>query len=210
MGESMKLPISESSPPALVEYYPEGRVLLIENGQMSEAGEEMSENIIVHYDKDEPDARSLVVAIRIDSAEFVLRPFADAILAKYGVWRETEAGWDSNALLKRKTEMQASAKYPIWESPPPARVEYCPDRRSLLIDSGLVGVVSTEMAQDIIVHYDKDEPNAPSSAVAIRIDRAEYVLKPFVDAILAKYGVTRDGEQEPVDIPSKADVVLGD
>ena len=42
------------------------------------------------------------------------------------------------------------------------------------------------LAQDVIVHYDKDDDNAPSSAVAIRIDSAEYVLKPFLDAILAK------------------------
>ena len=50
------------------------------------------------------------------------------------------------------------------------------------------------MAQDINVHYNRDEPDAPSSPVTIRIDSAEHVLKPFVDAILAKYGVNRDLE----------------
>ena len=46
------------------------------------------------------------------------------------------------------------------------------------------------MAKDIHILYDKDDDHAPSwSAVAIRIDCAEVVLKPFVDAILAKYGV---------------------
>ena len=50
------------------------------------------------------------------------------------------------------------------------------------------------MAENIIVHYDKDEPDEECSAVAIRIDSAEYVLKPFVDAILAKYGVERRPE----------------
>lgn len=90
MGESVKAHIWESPPPALVEYFPEGQVLLIENGQRSAAGEEMSENIIVHYDKDEPDAPSSAVAIRIDSAEHVLRPFVDAILAKYGLTRDVE------------------------------------------------------------------------------------------------------------------------
>ena len=39
------------------------------------------------------------------------------------------------------------------------------------------------------MHYDKDDDHAPASVVAIRIDRAEVVLKPFVDAILAKYGL---------------------
>ena len=42
------------------------------------------------------------------------------------------------------------------------------------------------MAEDILVYYDKDDEAA---AVALCIDRAEQVLKPFVDAILAKYGV---------------------
>ena len=50
------------------------------------------------------------------------------------------------------------------------------------------------MSEHVIVHHDKDEPDAPSSAVAIRIDRAEYVLKPFVGAILAKHGLKREEE----------------
>jgi hypothetical protein len=33
-----------------------------------------------------------------------------------------------------------------------------------------------------------EDDQAQASAVAIRIDRAERALKPFVDAILAKYG----------------------
>ena len=66
------------------------------------------------------------------------------------------------------------------------------------------------LAQDVIVHYDKDDDNAPSSAVAIRIDSAEYVLKPFQDAILAKNGIKREAEEEPVGNPSKADAALGD
>ncbi len=90
MEKSVKWPVRESKPPALVDYYPEGQILLIENGQKSAAGEEMSEDVIVHYDKDEPDAPSSAVAIRIDRAEYVLKPFVDAILAKYGLKREEE------------------------------------------------------------------------------------------------------------------------
>lgn len=194
MGESVKYPAEELMPAALVEYYPEGQVLLIGTGQKSAAGEEMSENIIVHYDTDDHDARSLVVAIRIDSAEFVLRPFADAILAKYGVWREPESDREREARLKRKAALEASAKYPLWKSPPPAQVEYCPERRSLFFDSGRVSVIGITMAENILVHYDKDETDQQCSAVAIRIDSAEHVLKPFVDAILAKYGVKREAE----------------
>ena len=91
MGNSMRYTIEESMPVALVEYYPEVQVLLIETGQKSAAGEEFASDIIVHYDRDEDDEPSLVVAIQIDSAELLLRPFADKILAKYGVWREPES-----------------------------------------------------------------------------------------------------------------------
>ena len=52
------------------------------------------------------------------------------------------------------------------------------------------------MAENIIVHYDKDEPDEQCAAVAIRIDNAEYVLKPFVEAVLAKYGVNTETEEE--------------
>ena len=100
MGQSVKYPVRESLPPALVEYHPDGQILLIENRQKSAAGEEMSENIIVHYDKDNDDERSSAVAIRIDCAEYVLKPFVDAILAKYGVKREqrrrTISRWIAN------------------------------------------------------------------------------------------------------------------
>ena len=94
-------------------------------------------------------------------------------------------------------------KYPTWESPPPAQVEYNPEYQVLLIETGQVSEVGEEIAEHIVVHYDKDDDHAPSSAVAIRIDCAEYVLKPFVDAILAKYGVKR--EQEPASRQPQSD-----
>ena len=63
----------------------------------------------------------------------------------------------------------------------------------LLIGNGQSRAVREEMAQGILVLYDKDVDTGPTSAVAIRIDDAETVLKPFVDAILAKYA----GNSEP-------------
>ena len=90
--------------------------------------------------------------------------------------------------------MAESVKYPAWQSPPPAIVEYNPEFQILFIWTGEKSAAGGEMAKDIIVHYDKDEDNERSSAVAIHIDSAEHVLKPFVDAILAKYGVKRESE----------------
>ena len=190
----MKYQICESQPAAIVEYYSDGQILLIDSCQKSAAGEEMSESIIAHYDKDEDNEPSLVVAIFIDSAEFVLRLFADAILAKHGIWREPESGREREARLKRKAALEATAKYPLWKSPHPARVKYNPERDSLFIDSGRAGVVGQEMAENIIVHYDKDKTDERCSAVAIRIDSAERVLKPFVAAILKRHGVEREEE----------------
>lgn len=89
MDRDLNLPSWEPAPPTRVEYYPEGQVLFIENGRQGVVGEEMAENVIVHYDKDD-SAFASVIAIRIDSAEHVLKPFVDAILAKYGVKRESE------------------------------------------------------------------------------------------------------------------------
>ena len=194
MGDSMKYPVEGSVSATLVEYYPDWQILFIETGRKSAAGEEFASDIIVHYDKDEDDEPSFVVAIHIDSAELLLRPFADAILAKYGIWREPESDRERDARLKRKAALEATAKYPLRKSLPPARVEYNSERDSLFIDSGRAGVVGQEMAENIIVHYDKDKPDERCSAVAIRVDSAERVLKPFVDAILKKHGVEQDEE----------------
>lgn len=194
MERTVNYPVRESKLPAIVEYYSELHILFIWTGRKSAAGEEFASDIIVHYDKDEDDEPSFVVAIHIDSAELLLRPFADKVLAKYGIWREPESEREREARLKRKAALEATAKYPLRKSLPPARVEYNPEHDSLFIDSGRAGVVSQEMAKNIIVHYDKDKPDERCSAVAIRIDHAEFVLKPFVDAFLAKYGVNRQEE----------------
>ena len=90
MAESVEYPVWQSPPPAIVEYNPELQILFIWTGEKSAAGEEIAEGITVHYDKDDDDDRCSAVAIHIDSAEHVLKPFVDAILAKYGVKRESE------------------------------------------------------------------------------------------------------------------------
>ena len=84
---------------------------------------------------------------------------------------------------------------PDWEPVSPAQVEYIPESQVLLIENGHDSAVGDEFAEHIIVHYDNDDVSAPASLTAIRIDHAEYVLKPFVDAILAKYGVSVDAAQ---------------
>ena len=82
-----------------------------------------------------------------------------------------------------------------WKPAPPAQVEYIPESQVLFIENGQDSAVGDDFAEHIIVHYDNDDAAAPSSLTAIRIDHAEYVLKPFVDAILAKYGVSLDSAE---------------
>ncbi len=88
--------------------------------------------------------------------------------------------------------MEHTIKIDELEPLPQAKVVYSPEDQVLFIENGESSAVGEEMAQDVLVLYDRDDDNAPASAVAVRIDCAEHVLKPFVDAILAKYGVSPD------------------
>ena len=101
---------------------------------------------------------------------------------------------------------------PDWKPAPPARVEYIPESQVLFIENGLESEVGDDFAEHIVVHYDNDDVNAPASLTAIRIDHAEYVLKPFVDAILAKYGVSSDAAkvQKHVKSQTGAEVAQAD
>ena len=60
--------------------------------------------------------------------------------------------------------------------------------QSILIENGEASEFSKEMAKDIHVLYGKEYDGGEwLASVGIRIDHAETVLKPFVDAILARY-----------------------
>lgn len=84
-----------------------------------------------------------------------------------------------------------------WTPAQPAQVEYIPESQVLFIENGQDSAIGDDFAEHIIVHYDDDDDDvaAPASLTAIRIDHAEYVLKPFVDAILAKYGISPEATQ---------------
>ena len=72
----------EALPKPTVVYVAETETLYIENGRVREDAEEMADGVLVYYGKhDEASA----VALCIEPAEIVLKPFVDAILAKYGV-----------------------------------------------------------------------------------------------------------------------------
>ena len=65
-------------------------------------------------------------------------------------------------------------------------VKYFPETQWLWIDSGKPLGEGETIANGVVVFYGKGDA---TQAEGIRIEFAEDVLKPFVDAILAKYGV---------------------
>ncbi len=87
---------------------------------------------------------------------------------------------------------------------PQARVVYDPAQDILLIESGEKSAIGEEMAEGIIVHYNKDDETAATDeavrAVAIFIDGAEAALKPFVDAILKKHGTKLGTLQNGIEV----------
>ena len=183
-------------PTANVIYSPPNEVLFIENGQSSAVGETIAGGLVVFYDKDSDDARCHVVAIRIDWSEWVLKPFVDAILTKHGAIPESNPELD-NRMIKRVRTMPVSGPASQFELEPEPLpdVTYTPSSGALLIENGEPSAVGETIAKDVAVFYDKDVEDSWSSAVAIRIDRAEWVLKPFVDAILAKHGIKSEQQQ---------------
>ncbi|MCY3543844.1 MAG: hypothetical protein OXH22_07370 [Chloroflexi bacterium] len=83
MAEPISVPQEiDALPEATVKYWADDQVLEIHNGKALGDGEEIAQFITVFYDRENENE---VVAVRLDLAEYVLKPFVDAILAKYGV-----------------------------------------------------------------------------------------------------------------------------
>ncbi len=187
MGQTVKRAASPQLPEARVVYEPEYQVLDIYNGQPSEVGEEMARDIHVMYDRDFDNAPTSAVTILVTSAESVLQPFVDAVLAKHDIPSEPELGQRPKKGFRETVITQIRGNE--WALAPYSGAVYDSASQILLIENGEACEVSKEMAKDVHVLYGKDyDGGAWLAAVAIRIDHAEIVLKPFVDAILAKYG----------------------
>ena len=70
-----------SEPEPIVRYFPETQSLWIESGKQLGQGETIAKGVVVFYDKEDD---TLAEGVRIEFAEHVLKPFVDAIIAKYG------------------------------------------------------------------------------------------------------------------------------
>ena len=74
-------------------------------------------------------------------------------------------------------------------------VKYFPETQSLWIDSGNQLGEGETIAKGVVVFYSKEDDTL---AEGVRIEFAEHVLKPFVDATIAKYGSSPERRKNPV------------
>ena len=80
--------------------------------------------------------------------------------------------------------MAKQVKHTQRDVEPEPVVRYFPETQSLWIDSGKSLGEGETIAKGVVVFYGKDDDTA---AEGVRIELAEHVLKPFVDAIIARY-----------------------
>lgn len=92
--------------------------------------------------------------------------------------------------------VESTVNHPEMESSQPANVSYLVSD-TLFIQTDKPFAEGEEIAQGVTVFYGKENPN---EVVGIMIDGAEAVLKPFVDAVLAKRN-----QSKPSDYDSPSD-----
>ena len=81
MVERVKDPQQTFEPEPVVRYFPETQSLWIDSGKQLGEGETIAKGVVVFYNKGD---NTLAEGVRIELAEHVLKPFVDAIVAKYG------------------------------------------------------------------------------------------------------------------------------
>ncbi len=74
---------------AVVKYYADTETLYITNGKPFGEGDNVAKDVVVFYDQEK---ECEVVGLYIECAEWVLKPFVDAILAKHGISKVGTSG----------------------------------------------------------------------------------------------------------------------
>ena len=80
MGKRAKHDQNDFEPEPVVKYFPETQSLWIDSGQTLGEGETIAKGVVVFYGKDDS---TIAEGVRIELAEHTLKPFVDAIVAKY-------------------------------------------------------------------------------------------------------------------------------
>lgn len=182
----------ESLPPPAVIYTPETQTLVVDTGKPSEVGEEIANDLVVFY-----DPANNAVSFVLESAEFLLKPLVDAVLAEgrgesNPPVRRSVGGQDSLAKEGPQIRREAPAN-PIsaafgLEPLPDLIVEYYPDTETLILDTGARWSDGAEIARGLTVFYDADHAaDLDNNAAGFRVESAALLLKPLVDAALDKY-----------------------
>ena len=81
MAKRAMSPQKVSDPEPVVRYFPETQSLWIDSGKQLGEGETIAKGVVVFYNREDD---TLAEGVRIELAEHVLKPFVDAIVAKYG------------------------------------------------------------------------------------------------------------------------------
>ena len=81
MAKRAMNPQKDSEPEPVVRYFPETQSLWIDSGKQLGEGETIAKGVVVFYNREDD---TLAEGVRIELAEHVLKPFVDAIIAKYG------------------------------------------------------------------------------------------------------------------------------
>lgn len=181
-----------SLPQPAVAYTPETQTLVVDTGKPSEIGAEIANDLVVFY-----DPANNAVSFVLESAEFLLKPLVDAVLAEgrgesNPPVRRSVGGQDSRAKEGPQIRRAAPAN-PIatafgLEPLPDLIVEYYPDTETLILDTGARWSEGAEIARGLTVFYDADHIAEPdNNAAGFRLESARLLLKPLVDAALDKY-----------------------
>ena len=95
----------QTLPSAAVGYATEGDAIFIQTGKRVGDGEEIADGVVVLYD----EGGTNVVGVTIMGAEGVLKPFVDAIPAKYGLTAKGPANHDHRSEdLKERRQCSGS------------------------------------------------------------------------------------------------------
>ena len=178
-------------PPPAVIYTPETQTLGVDTGKPSEVGAEIANDLVVFY-----DPANNAVSFTLESAEFLLKPLVDAVLAESRgesnpPVRRSIGGQDRRAKEGPQTRRAApanliSAAFGL-EPLPDLIVEYYPDTETLILDTGARWSEGAEIAHGLTVFYDADHAAEPdNNAAGFRMESAALLLKPLVAAALDK------------------------
>ena len=179
-------------PPPAVIYTPETQTLVVDTGKLSEVGAEIANDLVVFY-----DPANNAVSFTLESAEFLLKPLVDAILAdgrgeSNPPVRRSVGGRDSRAKEEPQIRRAApanliSAAFGL-EPLPALIVKYYPDTETLILDTGARWSEGAEIAHGLTVFYDADHIAEPdNNAAGFQVESAALLLKPLVDAARDKY-----------------------